>query len=130
MTILADAKPIVFVLTRDRAKAKTFYGDVLGLPLVAEDDFAATYDLGGVTMRLSTVENHVASPHTVLGWSVPDIRAAGRALKAQGAPFLIYEGFGQDADGVWTAPGGGVHVAWFHDPDGNVLSVTQAGPSA
>ncbi len=130
MTILADAKPIVFVLTRDRAPAKSFYGEVLGLPLVAEDDFAATYDLGGVSMRLSTVEGHQPSAHPVLGWSVADIRAVGRALKAQGAPFIIYPGYGQDADGVWTAPGGGVHVAWFHDPDGNVLSVTQTGPSA
>ena len=63
----------------------------------------------------------------MIGWNVADIHAAVRDLKARGASFNIYEGFGQDADGIWSSPDGGARVAWFADPDGNVLSLTQIG---
>jgi catechol 2,3-dioxygenase-like lactoylglutathione lyase family enzyme len=125
MSLATGASPVTFVLTRDRALTLPFYRDVLGLPLVSEDPFAAVFDLGGVRLRLTTVERHVPSGHTVLGWSVPDIRAAMAALKAKGVTFAVYEGFGQDADGLWTAPGNGTaQVCWFHDPEGNNLSLT------
>jgi catechol 2,3-dioxygenase-like lactoylglutathione lyase family enzyme len=127
MGILTDAKAVTFVLVRDRTAAKSFYSDTLGLTMVSEDPFAATYDLGGTAMRLTTVEGHEPSPHTVLGWQVPDIRAAVSDLRERGVTFAVYEGFGQDELGIWTAPGGGASVAWFHDPEGNNLSLTQTG---
>ncbi|HVR90156.1 MAG TPA: VOC family protein [Novosphingobium sp.] len=128
MSLPASAQPMCFVLTADRAKSKPFYAEVLGLRLLGEDDHAATFDLGNKTpLRLTTMPGHVGAGHTVLGWHVADIRAAIAALKAKGVSFSIYEGFGQDADGVWASPGGGAQVAWFPDPDGNILSLTQFG---
>ena len=128
MQQLSDAAPVTFVLTADRDRAKPFYAGALGLPIVAEDDFAVTFALAGnATMRLTALPGHEPSGHTVLGWAVPDIAAAVAALRQKGVTFKTYDGFGQDRDGIWTAPGGGARVAWFCDPEGNVLSLTQFG---
>jgi catechol-2,3-dioxygenase len=125
MGILTTAAPIAFVLTRDRAISKPFYSDILGLTLVAEDEYSAIYDLHGTVMRLTTVEDHQPSAHTVIGWSVPDIVAASQALADKGVIFSIYPGFGQDALGIWTSPDGASKINWFNDPEGNVLSLKQ-----
>lgn len=125
MGIATSAKVIAIVCTANRERAKTFYRDVLGFALVHEDDFAAVFDIGGTMLRVSTVEGFKPHEHAVLGWQVPDIVAAVKALTAKEAKFNIYDGFGQDALGIWNAPGGGAKVAWFNDPDGNVLSVAQ-----
>lgn len=126
MTLLADAVPITFVLTTDRSRAKPFYETVLGLSVLAEDDFAVTFALaGGTTLRLTSFPKHIAQEPTVLGWTVADLHAAMAELQERGVTFRIYEGLGQDADGVWEAPGGGAKVVWFADPDGNVLSLTE-----
>jgi len=128
MSLPAGAPPVCFVLTSDRTRSKPFYADVLGLRLMGEDQHAATFDVGNRTpMRLTDLPGHVASGHTVLGWHVADIRAAMAALKAKGVEFQIYEGFGQDAEGVWASPDGGAKIAWFLDPDSNGLSLTQFG---
>ncbi len=125
MGVLHSAKAIAFIVTRDRALAKTFYGDTLGFPVTHEDDFAAVFDLDGIMLRVSTVENHVAQSHTVLGWDVSDIAATVRALRYKGVVFTTYDGLGQDELGIWSAPGSTAKVAWFKDLDGNVLSLTQ-----
>ncbi len=127
MPTRAAARAITMVHTANRAAALPFYRDTLGLRLVAEDPFAAVFDLNGATLRLSDVAGWKPHPHTVLGFDVPDIHAAVQALTAQGVKFLIYPGFGQDVAGVWAAPDGSAHVAWFNDPDGNNLSLTQMG---
>jgi catechol 2,3-dioxygenase-like lactoylglutathione lyase family enzyme len=127
MSLPAGARAVTFICTRDRKAAMAFYGGVLGLPLVKEDPFAATYDVFGAPMRLSDVQGFTPHPHTALGWSVPDMTKAVKALQAKGVTFAIYEGFGQDKDGVWTAPGGKVKIVWFNDPDGNALSLTEGG---
>ena len=126
MKPLEGAVPVSFVLTSDRASARHFYAVTLGLPIVGEDDFAITFGLaGGGLMRLTDVEGHQAAMHTVLGWSVGDIVEAVVGLAASGVEFRVYPGMGQDENGIWAAPGGGAKVAWFTDPDGNVLSLTQ-----
>jgi catechol 2,3-dioxygenase-like lactoylglutathione lyase family enzyme len=125
MTIPATAKAMNFIITRDREKARGFYGGVLGFKQVSEDNFALVYDMNGTMLRISTLKDHNAPPHTVLGWDVPDIVAAVKALKAKGVTFSVYEGFGQDELGIWSAPGSTNKVAWFLDPDGNNLSLTQ-----
>ncbi|MCM0001166.1 MAG: VOC family protein [Erythrobacter sp.] len=125
--MLAAAKPVCFVLAADLPEARAFYTDTLGLTETGEDPFAVSYDLAGTTMRLTRIEGHQPGPHTVLGWQVADIAAAISALSAKGVAFAIYEGFGQDALGVWTDPGSDTRIAWFHDPEGNNLSLTQAG---
>ncbi len=124
MSVLSSAKAISFIVTRDRARAKAFYGDTLGFALTEETDFAVVFDLNGTMLRIPTVADHSAQAHTVLGWEVPDITETVRALRDRGVAFIVYEGFGQDGLGVWIAPGG-TRIAWFKDPDGNVLSLTQ-----
>lgn len=123
--MLTNAKAITFVLTPDHVRAATWYRDVLGLTQVSSDPFAAVFDLAGTTLRLTTVQGVTPSDHTVLGWVVPDIRVAMASLVANGVEFLVYPGFGQDADAVWSAPDGGAKICWFNDPDGNNLSLMQ-----
>ena len=126
MSSLASAQPVSFILTANRSAAKPFYAGALGLSIIAEDDFAVTFALaGGATVRLTDLPGHTAQNHTVLGWAVSDIGASVAELRGKGVTFKIYEGFGQDADGIWSPPGGGAKVAWLSDPDGNVLSLTQ-----
>lgn len=126
MPLPLAAKPVCFIFTADRKKAKPFYADVLGLKLIAEEAFGVVFDLGGgATLRLTDIKDHIPGPHTVLGWEVPDIRAAMADLRAKGVTFEIYEGFGQDEEGVWSFQG--VKLAWFNDPEGNNLSLAQHG---
>jgi catechol 2,3-dioxygenase-like lactoylglutathione lyase family enzyme len=122
---LADARPVAMIITRDRKVAEPFYGDTLGLRRLPGDGFAALFDLAGVTLRLTEVPDYKASAHPGLGWEVDDIEAAVEALSANGVSFNIYEGLGQDPLGIWTAPDGSCKVAFFNDPDGNGLSLTE-----
>lgn len=119
------AKAGCFVVTRDRAKAKAFYGGLLGFPQKHEDDFAVVYDLNGTALRISTVKDHKPAMHTVLGWEVDDIVSVAKALTAKGVVFNRYPGFEQDDLGIWSPPGSTNKVAWFNDPDGNNLSLAQ-----
>jgi catechol 2,3-dioxygenase-like lactoylglutathione lyase family enzyme len=123
---LADSPPIAFIVTCDRKVAEHFYGETLGLRRLPGDDFAALFDLAGVKLRLTEVPSHAPAQHPVLGWQVADIVAAVEALTARGIAFTIYEGLGQDELGIWTAPDGKAKVAFFPDPDGNLLSLTQS----
>lgn len=124
---LSGCKAVSFIFTRNRKEAEAYYRDVLGLPFIIDDGFASVLDLDGAPLRITEIADHAAGPHPVLGWMVNDITAAVQALKAKGVQFTIYEGMGQDELGIWTAPDGSAKVAFFNDPDGNGLSLTQAG---
>lgn len=124
---LTDAQPVTFLFTRDRDRARTFYADTLGLTHTSSDEYAECFDLAGTPLRIVPIADHVPSPHTVLGWEVPDIVAVAAAMRAKGIRFEIYEGFGQDENGVWVSPDGTSRLAWFLDPDGNNLSISQHG---
>ena len=126
MGILESATPAIVVCTRDRALATAFYRDTLGLALAHEDNFAAVFNTGGVTLRVSEVADFTPHEHTILGFRVPDVPATVKALREKGVTFNLYPHLRQDDLGIWTVPGGSVNVAWFKDPDGNVLSVTNA----
>lgn len=126
MGILESAKPAILICTKDRARATAFYRDTLGLTVAYEDSFAAVFNIGGVTLRVSGVADFTAHEHTILGFNVPDVVATVKALGEKGITFNRYQHVSQDELGIWTAPAGAVHVAWFKDPDGNVLSVTNA----
>jgi catechol 2,3-dioxygenase-like lactoylglutathione lyase family enzyme len=126
MGILETAKPAIIIGTSDRARATAFYRDTLELTVAYEDNFAAVLNIGGITLRVSIVPDFKPHEHTILGFHVPDVAATVQALREKGITFNIYPGFRQDELGIWTAPGGTVRVAWFKDPDGNVLSVTNA----
>jgi len=126
MGILEAATPAIIICTRDRARATAFYRDTLGLKVAHEDSFAAVFLIGGVTLRVSTVADFTPHEHTVLGFHVPDVAGTVKALTEKGVTFSRYPHMTHDELGIWTTPGGTVRVAWFKDPDGNVLSVTNA----
>lgn len=126
MGALRTATPAVVICARDRLRSIAFYRDVLGLDLMREDRFAAVLRLGNCTLRISAVRDFTPHEHTILGFVVPDVPAVVSALRQAGVIFNFYPAFQQDELGVWTAPDGTLRVAWFKDPDGNVLSVTDA----
>jgi catechol 2,3-dioxygenase-like lactoylglutathione lyase family enzyme len=119
------AQPLVaFVATRDPDRARVFYQETLGLRLVSDEPYALVFDANGTTLRVQKVQEVEPQGFTVLGWLVPDVIETVRALRKRGVAFERYGFMEQDEDGVWTAPGG-AKVAWFRDPDGNTLSLTQ-----
>jgi catechol 2,3-dioxygenase-like lactoylglutathione lyase family enzyme len=116
--------PVLFVATAKSDRARAFYERVLGLAFVADEPYALVFRVGRSMLRIQKVERVPKVPYTVLGWSVRNIRSTVRLLSQAGVVFERYDGLAQDNDGVWRSPGG-AHVAWFQDPDGNTLSLTQ-----
>ena len=123
-SILRAQKLVAFVATREPSRAKEFYRDILGLRLVSEDDFALVFDAAGTKLRVTPVQELAAAKHTVLGWQVYDIVQTAKALQKAHVALERYAGMQQDDVGIWRSPGG-ARVAWFKDPDGNTLSITQ-----
>jgi catechol 2,3-dioxygenase-like lactoylglutathione lyase family enzyme len=123
--ILRSAKIVAFAHTSMPARALEFYRDTLGLRLVEESPFAFVFDANGTTLRLTPVKKVAIGEYTVLGWDVDDIEGAIAGLEKAGVQFNRYPGLDQDKFGIWTSPGGQARVAWFKDPDGNTLSVTE-----
>jgi len=119
-----QAQVIAFAATSSPERSRTFYQQTLGLRLVSEDGFAIVFDANGTMLRVQKVQAHTPPPYTMLGWDVPDVHAAVEELSGRGVAFERFEGMGQDEAGVWTSPAGG-RIAWFRDPDGNTLSLTQ-----
>lgn len=119
-----SATLVAFVAVSDLDRAERFYGGALGLALRDERPFALVAGIGGTELRITSVGSVVSAPYTVLGWSVPDIAEAVDDLASRGVSFTRYVGMVQDERGIWTSPSG-ARVAWFVDPDGNNLSLTQ-----
>jgi catechol 2,3-dioxygenase-like lactoylglutathione lyase family enzyme len=120
----ALTKFVGFTLTTKPEQAKKFYGETLGFRFLKDDGFALVFDAHGTMLRISKVKEFTPAAHTILGWEVQDIPAAVRDLTARGVVFERYPGMPQDAQGICTFPTGD-RVAWFKDPDGNVLSLSQ-----
>jgi catechol 2,3-dioxygenase-like lactoylglutathione lyase family enzyme len=123
--MLRDAAIVAFVPTLDLDRSDAFYGGILELERTESSSFANAYHVNGTSLRVTLVEEIARVPYTVVGWRVDDVSAAIAGLGAKGVSFKHYPDMEQDSDGVWTAPGGS-RVAWFEDPDGNVLSLQQA----
>ncbi len=115
---------MAFLATRDGGRARTFYETALGFRVLSDDDFALALDAGGTMLRIQKVGSFAPHPFTALGWEVADIARAVAELRGAGVAFERFAGLGQDEAGVWLAPSG-ARVAWFKDPDGNTLSLTQ-----
>lgn len=122
--MLTTSEVIAFTSTTDLAKARTFYEGVLGLRVVDENAYACVFDANGTMLRVTAVARVVRPGYTVLGWSVSDIAETITELETRGVAFSHYDGMEQDAQGIWTTPNGD-RIAWFADPDGNVLSLTE-----
>jgi catechol 2,3-dioxygenase-like lactoylglutathione lyase family enzyme len=122
--MLGDQELMAFVATAKPAEALAFYRDVLGLALVYEDPFAIVFKTPNATLRVQKTGQHQPLPYTSLGWKVGDINATVARLAAQNVPAERFAGLEQSDAGVWTSPSG-AKIAWFKDPDGNVLSLTE-----
>jgi predicted enzyme related to lactoylglutathione lyase len=125
--MLGSSELVAFAATADLRRAREFYEQVLGLTVTEDSDFACVFDARGTMLRLTAVQQVAPPGYTVLGWRVTDITATVAGLAARGVAFTRYDGLDQDENGVWTTPGGD-QVAWFTDPDGNTLSLTQFAP--
>jgi predicted enzyme related to lactoylglutathione lyase len=123
-SLLGDNSVIGFIPTTDFSRIMAFYQVKLGLRLVAKDDFALVFESGSTMIRVVKVGAFKPAPYTILGWQVNDATKAVSTLTKCGVIFERFPGMEQDAHGIWSAPGG-ARVAWFKDPDGNVLSVSQ-----
>jgi catechol 2,3-dioxygenase-like lactoylglutathione lyase family enzyme len=122
--MLKNATLVAFAATTDSVRAAAFYGTVLGLRVRSDDDFALVFDAAGTELRLQKVERFTPQPFTALGWQVADIADVVRRLSGHGVLAERYAWLEQDPAGIWRAPSG-AQVAWFKDPDGNLLSVAQ-----
>jgi len=122
--MLSNATIMAFIATTNAAKARPFYEEVLGLPVKRTDSYAIVFNSNGIELRMTTVKELLPAPYSVMSWIVPDIHRTIDGLMAKGVNFEKYSFFEQDPVGVWTAPDG-TQVAWFKDPDGNLLSLTQ-----
>jgi catechol 2,3-dioxygenase-like lactoylglutathione lyase family enzyme len=125
---LTGAVIVAFVATTDLERAHAFYGGVLGLERTEAGAFANAYDVGGTSRRVTRVDRIAQAPYTVLGWRMDDLAAAIAPLAARGIALRRFAGLEQDDAGVWTAPSG-ARIAWFEDPDGNLLSLTEPPPA-
>jgi catechol 2,3-dioxygenase-like lactoylglutathione lyase family enzyme len=122
--MLGSTNIVAFVAISDAEKARAFYEGVLGLKFIKDDGFALVFDANGIMVRAAKMKEVTPQHGTVLGWQVTEIEKMVRALTAKGVKFEIFGFFKQDELGIWTAPTGD-KVAWFKDPDGNVLSLSQ-----
>jgi catechol 2,3-dioxygenase-like lactoylglutathione lyase family enzyme len=122
--VLAREKFVAFGATVDASRARQFYAETLGFPLRSDDAFAVVLEANGVELRLQKVDALTPQPFTVLGWQVADLDATLGELARRGVRFERYPGLEQDSRGVWRAPSG-ARVAWFKDPDGNLLSIAE-----
>jgi catechol 2,3-dioxygenase-like lactoylglutathione lyase family enzyme len=123
-SMLGSAKIVSFVPITDPKRARKFYEGVLGLRFLSEDPFAVVMDANGTMLRLAVVQPFKPAPFTVLGWEVSGIEETVAALAKEGVKFERFAGMQQDNLGIWSAPSG-AKVAWFKDPEGNVLSVSE-----
>ena len=122
--MLETSEAVAFLPSEDLERSERFFHGALGLALVSRSPFASVFNVGRGTLRVTKVDALQPQPFTVFGWLVGDIRDVIRELRERETGVLRYEGLGQDDDGVWTTPSGDL-VAWFQDPDANVLSLTQ-----
>jgi catechol 2,3-dioxygenase-like lactoylglutathione lyase family enzyme len=120
----AGPQLVAFVLSSHLGRSHAFYSGVLGLKRVEESSMANVYDANGTPLRVMLVASHKPQPYTVLGFYVPDVRSAKAELEDRGMTFKRYEGYDADEEGVWTSPTG-AQIAWFEDPDGNIISLSQ-----
>jgi len=117
-------KPVLFIATAKPAESRRFYESTLGLTCTSEDPYAIVFDLGVNTLRVQKVEALLTLNHTVMGWEVEDIQQSVGALSQSGVQFKLFEQLAQNDLGIWHSPSG-ASIAWFTDPDGNTLSLTQ-----
>ena len=122
--MLGSTDIVAFVPVKDSDEARAFYEGIIGLKFIKDDGFALVFDANGIMLRMAKVQQFTPLPFTILGWQVKEIEKVAGELQGKGVQFERFGFMPQDGPPIWTAPGGD-KVAWFKDPDGNVLSVSQ-----
>jgi len=122
--MLETADVVAFLPSRDLERSERFFHGVLGLTVLSRSPYATVFRAGQATLRVTKVDDVVPQPFTVVGWVVVDLRAQAALLRERGVDLVRYDGMGQDDHGIWATPSGDL-IAWFHDPDQNVLSLTE-----
>jgi len=122
--MITQNKLKAFIPTLKPEKAKAFYKGLLGLKLISEDKYGLEFDSNGTRLRINIVPEFKPHSFTVLGWDVDSIKSTIQSLNKKGIIFEKYDFIEQDELGIWTAPGG-TKVAWFKDPDENILSLSE-----
>lgn len=122
--MVAEEKLKAFVPTVKPGEARSFYKNILGLKLLSEDKYALEFDANGTLLRVTIVQDFKPQVFTILGWNVADIASVVKSLNSKGIVCEKFSFLEQDDSGIWISPGGS-KVAWFKDPDGNVLSLTE-----
>lgn len=123
--MLGDSNAVASLAVKDLGRAKRFYEEVLGLhPVDHEGREMVSYKSGESTINVYRSDFAGSNKATALTWQVDDVDAAVRDLKRKGVAFEHYQmpGLKQDGD-VYVAPDGHMRVAWFKDPDGNILNL-------
>ncbi|HRV84919.1 MAG TPA: VOC family protein [Saprospiraceae bacterium] len=122
--MLANGILKAFIPTVDPQEAILFYRDLLGFELMSEDDYAMEFNANGTLLRVTIVNEFVPQPFTILGWNIENLVFTVRQFNEKNIYFEIFDFLEQDDLGIWNSPGG-AKVAWFKDPDGNILSLTE-----
>lgn len=124
--MLTTSKPVILLPTVKKDESRAFFEETLGLKFIVDDGFALVFDSAGIMFRITPVREFTPHEFSVLGWEVDDIEASVKGLSANGVAFERYDfpWMTQDELGIWAAPDG-TKVAWFKDPDGNLLSISQ-----
>lgn len=122
--MLTNSKLQSIIWTSRITEAEAFYRDLLGLPLRTQSDGALVFAVGSGDLRVAPVPSTTPSEHTVLGFAVNDVDGIVACLSARGVVFERFDGFPHEENGALMTPDG-ARVAWFRDPDGNILSVVQ-----
>ncbi len=122
--MLGDSPIVAFIPSADLDRSRSFYETTLGMKVLEQDPFALSLEAPGSTVRVTKVGPFTPFPFTIFGWNVEEIAVTVAGLKSRGIEFQHFGMPNQDADGIWTSPSG-ARIAWFRDPDGNTLSVTQ-----
>lgn len=122
--MLSTSNIVAFVPTKDSQRARSFYEDILGLGFISDDVFALVLNANGTSIRMTKLKEFTPAQYTILGWEVSRIDQVAEDLSKKGVEFQRYEWIQQDNRGIWTSPSG-ARIAWFKDPDGNVLSISE-----
>jgi catechol 2,3-dioxygenase-like lactoylglutathione lyase family enzyme len=124
--VLSDAKLVAFIGTQNPDQARAFYEGTLGLTFLADEPYALVFDSNGTMLRIAKVKEIAPQPFTVLGWHVDDLEVEMARLESLGVVFERYRLVGEENHAIVCFPDG-TRVAWFKDPDGNNLSLTEFG---
>lgn len=121
---LRNQTTVSFLATENATRSRDFFENVIGLEFIEETQFALVFSTGNSQLRIQKVDQLYSPPYTSMGWQVGEIETVVSNLVARGVFFEMLSGIDQDDNGIWTSPSG-AKIAWFKDPDGNMLSLTQ-----